>query len=112
MFKGKADLINEQGVHVATFDETCHHYGVIVAAVRLHAPLAAPFMLQGPELLAIFAKGIGRPVISVEPSDPPGTEICEFHGTSALGCVSDGAGVALVKSPGGNLSALLIVLAT
>jgi hypothetical protein len=35
MFKGKADLIDEQGVLVATFNETCHDYGVTVATVRL-----------------------------------------------------------------------------
>jgi hypothetical protein len=111
MTKGRADLIDEQGNVVATFNETCHHYGISVATVRLRAPLA-PFTLQGTELLAIYAKGISRPVISVEASDPEGTEICEFHGTSAIGCVSDGTGIALVKSPGGDLGTLLIVLAT
>jgi hypothetical protein len=111
MFKGMADLINEQGVVVATFNETCHDYGFTVTTVRLRAPLA-PFTLQGTELLSIFAKGISRPVISVEASDPAGTEVCEFHGTSTIGCVSDGTGIALVKSPGGDLGTLLIVLAT
>jgi hypothetical protein len=81
MVKGKADLIDEQGNLVATFNETCHDYGVTVAIVRLHAPLA-PFTLQGTELLALFAQGIVYPVISVESSDPAGTEIREFHGTS------------------------------
>lgn len=111
MIKGKADLTDEQGNVVATFNETCHHHGVTVATVRLRAPLA-PLTLQGTELLAIYAKGISQPVISVEASDPAGTEIREFHGSSAIGCVSDGTGVALVKSPGGDLGTLLIVLAT
>jgi hypothetical protein len=111
MFKRRAELIDEKGVVVATFNETCHDYGTTVTTVKLRAPLA-PFRLQGTESLAIFAKGISQPVISVEASDPAGTEITEFHGTSAIGCVSDGAGVALVKSPGGDLGTLLIVLAT
>jgi hypothetical protein len=86
MTKGKADLVDEQGNVVATFNETCHHYGVTVVTVR--------------------------PVLTVEASDPSGTEIREFHGTSAIGCVPDGTGIALVKSPGGDLGTLLIVLAT
>jgi hypothetical protein len=109
--EGKADLVDEQGNVVATFNETCHHYGITVVTVRLRAPLA-PVTLQGTESLAIFAKGVSRPVISVEASDPTGTEIREFHGTSGIGCVPDGTGIALVKSPGGDLGTLLIVLAT
>jgi hypothetical protein len=111
MFKGRAELIDEKGVVVATFNETCHGYGTTVATVRLRPPLA-PFMLQGTESLAIFAKGIGRPVLFVEASDPAGTEIHEFHGKSAVGCLPDDTGVSLVKSPGGDLGTLLIVLAT
>jgi hypothetical protein len=111
MTKGKADLVDEQGNVVATFNETCHHYGVTVASVRLRAPLA-PFTLQGTESLAIYAKTISQPVLAVEASDPSGAEICEFHGTSAIGCVPNGTGIALVKCPGGDLGTLLIVLAT
>ena len=107
MFKGRAELVNENGAVVAAFNETCHDS---FATVRLRSPLA-PFTLQGTELLD-FAKGISQPVISVEASDPAGTEIYEFHGTSAIGCVPDGTGLALVKSPGGDLGSLLIVLAT
>lgn len=110
MFKGKAELVSGEGVTVATFHETCHGYGTTAVTVRLRPPLA-PFTLQGTESLAIYAKGIGQPVISVEASDPAGTEISEFHGTSAIGCVPDGTGIALVKNPGGDLSTLLIVLA-
>ena len=111
MFKGKAELIDGTGIVVATFHETCHGYGTTIATVRLRAPLA-PFTLEGTESLAIFAKGIGQPVIFVEASDPAGTEIYEFHGKSAVGCVPEDTGVALVKSPGGDLGTLLIVLAT
>jgi hypothetical protein len=106
MLKGKADLINEQGVHVATFQETSHEYGVTVATVRLDTPVT----LQGTELLEIFAQSIAQPIISVEASDPAGTEIREFHGRSAIGSIPNGTGVALVKSPGGDLGTLLIVL--
>ena len=111
MFKRRAELTDEKGAVVATLNETCHDYGTTLATVKLRAPLG-PFTLQGTENLAIFAKGISQPVISVEASDPAGTEICEFHGTSAIGCVPDGTGVSLVKSPGGDLGTLLIVLAT
>jgi hypothetical protein len=111
MFKGRAKLMDEQGVVVATFSETCHDYGKTVATVKLHAPLA-PLTLQGTESLAIFAKGIVEPVIGAEASDPKGTEVCEFHGKSAVGCVAQGVEVSLVKSPGGDLGTLLIVLAS
>ena len=43
-------------------------------------------------------------------SDPDGTEICEFHGKSAIGCIPDGADLTLVKTPGGLLGTLLIVI--
>ena len=111
MFKGRAELSNEAGNVVATFNETCHDYGATFVTVKLHPPLA-PFMLQGTESLAIFAKNISQSVISVETSDPAGTEISEFHGRSATGCVPADTQIALVKSPGGDLGTLLIVLAT
>jgi len=110
MFKRRAELVDGKGVVVAVFNETCHEYGATVATVRLRTPLA-PFTLQGTESLEIFAKGSGQPVISVEASDPAGTEIREFHGRSAIGCVPDGTAVSLVKNPGGDLNTLLIVLA-
>lgn len=111
MFKGRAELSDEKGAIVATFNETCHEHGNTIATVKLRTPLA-PFKLEGTESLAIFAKGSSQPVISVEASDPAGTEIGEFHGKSAIGCVSADTGIALVKSPGGDLNTLLIVLAT
>ena len=49
-------------------------------------------------------------MISVGASDPNGTEIREFHGKSAIGCISDGADLTLVRSPGGPLGTLLIVI--
>jgi hypothetical protein len=110
--KGRAELTDpEKGGIVATFTETCHENGVTVATVRLHPPLA-PFTLQGTQSLAIFAAGIASPVISVEASEPAGTEINEFHGKSEIGCVPNDTWLSLVKSPGGDLGSLLIVLAT
>ncbi len=111
MFKGRAELSNEAGNIVATFNETCNDHGATLVTVKLRPPLA-PFTLQGTESLAIFAKGISQPVISVEASDPAGTEIVEFPGRSASGCVPAETQIALVKSPGGDLGTLLIVLAT
>jgi hypothetical protein len=88
MFKRKADLKNSDGAVVAVFNETCHDYGTTVVTVRRT------------ETLALYAKGIFQPVISIAMSDPVGTEISEFHGTSAVGCIKDGTGISLVKSPG------------
>ena len=110
-FRGKAKLNSENGALVADFNETCHDHGATTVTVKLCPPLA-PFKLKGTESLAIFAKGNSQPVIFVEASDPDGTEIREFHGRSAIGCVPDGTGLALVQNPGGDLSTLLIVLAT
>jgi len=76
MFKARAELTDQKGAVVATFNETCHEYGATVATVKLRSPLA-PFTLQGTESLAIFAKGSSQPVITVEASDPAGTEINE-----------------------------------
>jgi hypothetical protein len=111
MFKGRAELIAENGNVVATFHETCHDHGRTLATVRLRPPLA-PFTLAGTESLILFAKAMSEAVIGVEASDPAGTEIYEFHGRSAVGCLADGTEIALVRSPGGDLSTLLIILAT
>ena len=48
--------------------------------------------------------------LTVGASDPAGTEICEFHGKSAIGCLPDGADLTLVRPPGGRLGTLLIVI--
>ncbi len=110
MSKRKAELMDGNGKIVATFNETCHSHGTTVATVKLHSPLA-PFNLSGTESLAIYAKGFSQPVLTVEASDPAGTDIGEFHGTSAIGCVPEGTGMSLIRSPGGDLGTLLIVLA-
>jgi hypothetical protein len=110
MSKRRAELVDGNGKVVATFNETCHSHGTTVATVKLHPPLA-PFNLTGTESLAIFAKGISQPILTVEASDPAGTEINEFHGTSAIGCVPDGTAMSLIRNPGGDLGTLLIILA-
>ena len=77
MFKGKAELTDpEKGNVVATFHETCHDDGTANATVRLRTPIA----IQGTELLAIVGTVTPTPMITVEASDPAGTEIREFHG--------------------------------
>ena len=107
MFKGKAELTDpEKGDVVATFQETCYDDGTAVATVRLQTPIT----LSGTELLEIVGTVTSTPMITVGASDPTGTEICEFHGTSAIGCIPDGAALTLVKSPGGDLGTLLIVI--
>jgi hypothetical protein len=107
MFKGKADLTDpEKGGVVATFHETCRDDGTAAATVRLLTPIT----LQGTELLEIVGTVTPTPMISVGASDPDGTEICEFHGTSAIGCIPEGGDLTLVRSPGGPLGTLLVVL--
>jgi hypothetical protein len=108
MFKGKAELTNpEDGNVVATFHETCHHDGATAATVRLRTPIT----LQGTDLLAVVGMETSTPILTVGASDPDGTEIREFHGESAVGCITDGADLTLVRTPGGPLGTLLIVMA-
>ncbi len=107
MFKGKAELTDPESGHiVATFHETCREEGAVAATVRLRTPIT----LAGTEELAIVGTATSTPVISVGASDPDGTEIREFHGHSASGCITDGADLTLIKSPGGELGTLLIVM--
>jgi hypothetical protein len=107
MFKGKAELTDpEKGNVVATFHETCHDDGAAAATVRLRTPIT----LQGTELLAILGTETSTPMITVGASDPDGTEICEFHGKSAIGCIPDGADLTLVRTPGGLLGTLFTVI--
>ena len=106
-FMGRAELIDpEKGTVVATFNETCRGDGIAAAMVRLREPIT----LQGTQRLEIFGTLADQPMISVGASDPAGTEIREFHGTSAIGCIPDETDVSLVKTPGGKLGTLLVVL--
>jgi hypothetical protein len=107
MFKGRAELTDpEKGGVVATFNETCHDDGTAAATVRLRTPIT----LEGTQRLEIFGTVVDTPMISVGASDPAGTEIYEFHGTSAIGCIPNDTDVSLVMTPGGKLGTLLVVL--
>jgi hypothetical protein len=107
MFKGKADLTNpETGDVVATFHETCYDDGTASATVRLRPPIT----LKGTEQLALLGTEEDTAVIAVGASDPDGTEIREFHGSGAIGCIPDGADLTLVRTPGGLLGTLLVVI--
>jgi hypothetical protein len=107
MFSGTAVLTDpEKNVTVATFTERCDDYG----AATVNVILIDPITLKGTERLAIFAKGNPEPMIAVGASDPIGTVIDQFGGTSAIGCVLNGAEISLTSTPGGNLGTLLRVL--
>lgn len=107
MFRGKAELVDpENGGVVAKFTESCHDDGTTAATVRLRPPIT----LQGTELLELVGTGTSTPMISVGASDPAGTEIHEFHGKSTIGCFPDGSDLTLVKTPGGLLGSLLVVV--
>jgi hypothetical protein len=107
MFKGKADLIDPETKSVAAvFHETQCDDGTTSATVRL----AKPVLLEGTQRLEVFGTVTDQPMISVGASDPDGTEINEFHGSSAIGPIADNAGVSLVRTPGGKLGTLLVVI--
>lgn len=107
MFKGKADLIDPETKAVAAvFNETQCDDGTTAATVRLTKPV----VLQGTQRLEVFGTVTDQPMISVGASDPDGTEIREFHGASAIGPIADDAGVSLVRTPGGKLGTLLVVI--
>jgi hypothetical protein len=107
MFKGFAELTDAgSGDVVATFHESSHHDWAATVTVRLRTPVT----LEGTGFLAIYGTLTSTPVITVEASDPDGTEIREFHGKSAIGRIPEGGDIALVRSPGGPLGTLLIVM--
>jgi hypothetical protein len=105
MFRGKAELrspaTNEK---VGTFIETCQDDG----SSHVRVVLQQRITLSGTENLAIFG-GPGL-VIGVAVGNGNPTMIGEFHGNSGVGCLPENAEVSLTKSPGGDLSTLLVVL--
>jgi hypothetical protein len=106
MFKGIAELRSpETNARLAVLTETCLGDGTTHARVQLDPPIT----LSGTENLAIFST-VGW-VIGVGARDGGPTEIREFHGESASDCIPDKGDVTLVRSPGGPLSSLDIVLA-
>jgi len=107
VFRGKAELRSpETNDMVGTFTETCEDDGTSHARVVLHPPIT----LSGAESLAVFGGPGGVIGVAAENGGP--TEIREFHGKSAAGCLPDNTKVTLTKSPGGDLSTLLVVLGT
>jgi hypothetical protein len=109
MFKGKAELIDpETGSPVATFTESCEAEGSATAKVVLKHAVE----LKDTERLEVFGTVNDVPVISVGARDPAGSDIYEFSGKSAIGCLPDKTEISLVKTPGGKLGTLLVVLGT
>ncbi|WP_413990076.1 hypothetical protein ACMDCR_29785 [Labrys okinawensis] len=107
MFKGKAVLKNpETGQVVGTFTENSHSSGETHAEVVLDAPVT----LDGTARLEIHTNTFDNAVISIAASDPAGTTIHKFGGISTLGRLPDKAPVSLVRTPGGKLGTLLVVL--
>jgi hypothetical protein len=109
MFRGKAELVNpETGGTVATFTESCSTEGSATTKVVLKHAIE----LKDNERLEIFGTVKDVPVISVGAMDPAGSKIYEFSGKSAVGCLPDKMKISLVKTPGGRLGTLLVVLGT
>jgi hypothetical protein len=102
MFKGKAELTDpESGKVVATFTED---------GDRMKVVLKEPVTLSGTASVAIYSTVKDEAVISVGSDDGQDTEIREFRGVSALGVLPDKAEISLIRTPGGPLGTLLIVL--
>ena len=97
-------LPTETDERVAIFTETCEDD--VFSHAR--AILEPPITLSGTEFLAVFGGPGG--VISVGAESGGPTEIREFHGKSGVACLPENAEVSLAKSPGGDLSTLLVVL--
>ena len=109
MFRGKAELVNpEIGGTVATFTESCNSEGSATAKVVLKHAIE----LRDNERLEIFGTVKDVPVISVGATDAAGSKIYEFSAKSAVGCLPDKMEISLLKTPGGRLGTLLVVLGT
>jgi hypothetical protein len=106
MFRGRAKLMNpDTNDTVGHLTETCEDNG----SCHVRVVLEPPMTLTGTAFLAIFSNTGGVIEVTAKNSEP--TEIREFHGKSASGCLLDKSEVSLVRSPGGELSTLLEVLA-
>jgi hypothetical protein len=102
MFKGKAELLDpETGKAVATFTEDGEKMKVV---------LKQPQTLSGTTRLAIYGTEKNEELIAIAATGGTETTVHEFHGTSPLGSLSNGAAISLTRSPGGPLGTLLEVL--
>lgn len=104
MFRGKAELLDpETGKAVATFTEDGQEMKVV---------LKHPQTLSGTTRLAIYSTEKDEELIAISAAGGAGKTVHEFHGTSSLGSLSNGAEISLTRSPGGELGTLLEVLGT
>ena len=102
MFRGKAELKDpESGDVVATFTEVGEKMSVV---------LKKPVTLTGTTRLAIYGTAEDAEIISAGADDGQDTVIREFHGDSATGPLADKSEISLIRTPGGQLGTLLIVL--
>jgi hypothetical protein len=102
MFKGKAELTDpETGRVVATFTED---------GERMRVSLKTPVTLDGTTILAIYGTAEDAEVISIAATAGQDIEVREFEGTSTVGVLPDQSEISLIRSPGGQLGSLLIVL--
>ena len=107
MSRARASFINpETGQIVGAFFEDCRPDGTALARVRLSAAQT----LTGTAQLEVFSTIKDQAVIAVGTDGVAQREIHEFEGTSSLGCLPEDTGVSLVRTPGGDLGTLLIVL--
>jgi hypothetical protein len=102
MFKGKAELLDpETGKVAATFTEDGTEMKVVLKERQ---------KLSGTMRLAVYSTVKDEELISIAAKDGKDIEVHEFHGTSSLGALTDGAEISLTRSPGGEIGSLLIVL--
>jgi hypothetical protein len=102
MFKGQAELRDpESGNLVATFTEN---------GGRMKVVLKQPVTLSGTTRLAIYGTTEDAEIISVAAAEGQDTVIQEFEGESAVGPLPDKSDISLIRTPGGQLGTLLIVL--
>ena len=107
MSKAKASFKDpNSGQIVGTLVEHCHHDETATATVRLSSPQT----ISGTGRLAVYSTIKDEPIISVGADGTGPRTIHEFEGTSSLGCLPNGTGVSLVRTPGGKLGTLLEVL--
>jgi hypothetical protein len=100
VFNGTATLIDPKtAAAVGTFSERCEVGGVATAEVVLLNPIT----LANTDFLGVysgvFRNGVPVPVIMAKVSDPAGSSVSKFSGTSEVGCVRSGTKISLVRSP-------------
>jgi hypothetical protein len=106
MMNGTAALSDPNtGAAVGTFTECCAADGTATAKIVLLDPI----QISDKDFLAVYAQGKAVPAIVIY-ANGLAQNVTEFGGASAIGCIPDGTNVSLVRSPGGDLGTLLIVI--